>query len=325
MPSTRDDQRARSGHRPQLTRIALASLAALTALSGCATDQTAVRDDPALRPDWPAAAAAHERDEAALAAERIKRFQYLYGSGEAAAVSIQTYHALLTFARERVARRPADSVVLAEGSTLAEARFVPCGDKPLAAVFDVDETVLLNLGLEAHEAAGEPVAGEMLDRWAASGSPAVAPVPGARFALDALRRMGVAVIFNTNRDNTAAAGTAAQIEAIGLGPALHGETLFLRGDADGAPGKDGRRSAIAARFCVIAMGGDQLGDFSDLFNVRDLAVPTRRDAASRGWAAQLWGKGWFMLPNPVYGPSLRGGIDDVFPAYKRWDDPEGNR
>jgi predicted secreted acid phosphatase len=290
-----------------------ASFAAL-ALAGCATTASA--------PAAPAAASPPAPGAPDVVAERIKRFQYLYGSGEAAAVSIQSYRALIDFARGRVARRPSDSVVLAEGATLAGGRFEPCGDKPLAAVFDVDETVLLNLGLEVREATGGRIADEVLDRWAESGSPAVAPVPGARFALDALRAMGVTVIFNTNRDTTAAAGTAAQIEAAGLGPAVHHETLFLRGDADGAPGKDGRRAAIAAKYCVIAMGGDQLGDFSDLFNARDLTVPARREAASRGWAAQLWGNGWFMLPNPVYGPSLRGGIDDIYPAHMRWYDPE---
>ena len=72
------------------------------------------------------------------------------------------------------------------------------------------------------------------------------------------------------------------------------------------------------------MGGDQLGDFFDAFNARGLPVPERRQAAGRGWAAQLWGNGWFMLPNPAYGPSLQGGIDDIFPADKRWtDDTEG--
>jgi predicted secreted acid phosphatase len=288
---------------------ALALLVSCAALTGCATGT----------PPAPAAVPAANDD---AAAERIKRFQYLYGSGEAAVVSIQTYHALVDLARERIAQRPADSVVLAEGSTLADARFVPCGAKPFAAVFDVDETVLLNLGLEVHEAAGDPISGAMLDRWAESGSPAVAPVPGAKFALDALREMGVAVVFNTNRDNTAAVGTAAQIVSIGLGPAVHRDNLFLRGDADGAPGKDGRRAAIAARYCVIAMGGDQLGDFSDLFNARGLPVPDRRAAASRGWAARMWGEGWFMLPNPAYGPSLQGGIDDIFPADKRWNDTE---
>jgi predicted secreted acid phosphatase len=287
-------------------------LAASASLAGCATTAPpAPAAAPVAVPAKPAADA--------VAAERIRRFQYLYGSGEAGAVSIQTYHALVERARARVAQRPAESVVLAAGSTLADARFVPCGDKPLAAVFDVDETVLLNLGAELGEATGTSRRGA-LDRWAASGSPAVAPVPGAKFALDALRAMGVAVIFNTNRDNTAAAGTAAQIEGLGLGPAVHGQNLYLRGDADGTPGKDGRRAAIAAQYCVIAMGGDQLGDFADMFNARGLPVAERRQAASRGWAAQLWGNGWFMLPNPAYGPSLQGGIDDIFPTDKRWED-----
>lgn len=285
----------------------LVLLLACAALAGCS---------PAATP--PPVAAAPPPPEDTSAAERIKRFQYLYGSGEASVISIQAYHALLELARERVAARPADSVILAEGSTLADARFVPCGDKPFAAVFDVDETVLLNLGLEVYEAEGTPVAGRLLSEWGNSGSPAVAPVPGARFALDGLRDLGVTVIFNTNRDNTSAAGTAAQIEAIGLGPAVHRETLFLRGDADGASGKDGRRTAIAENYCVIAMGGDQLGDFFDAFNARGLPVTERRAAASRGWAARMWGEGWFMIPNSAYGPALQGGIDDLFPPDKRW-------
>ena len=291
-------------------------LAAAASVASCATTT-------ASPPPVPAPVAAPTGPTAAdVQAERIRRFQYLYGSGEAGAVSIQTYHALIDFARDRVAQRPADSVILAAGSTLADAHFLPCGDKPLAAVFDVDETVLLNLGAELGEATGTSRRGA-LERWHASGSPAVAPVPGAKFALDALREMGVAVIFNTNRDNTYAAGTAAQIESVGLGPAVHGQNLYLRGDAGGVPGKDGRREAIAAQYCVIAMGGDQLGDFFDAFNARGLPVPERRQAASRGWAAQMWGDGWFILPNPAYGPSLAGGIDDIFPTDKRWDDTGG--
>jgi hypothetical protein len=35
----------------------------------------------------------------------------------------------------------------------------------------------------------------------------------------------------------------------------------------------------------------------------------------------LWGHGWFVLPNPVYGTALKGDIDDVFPKDRRWTDP----
>ena len=39
---------------------------------------------------------------------------------------------------------------------------------------------------------------------------------------------------------------------------------------------------------------------------------------ARGDLAQLWGNGWFVLPNPVYGDSLKGTIDDVYPEGTRW-------
>jgi predicted secreted acid phosphatase len=94
---------------------------------------------------------------------------------------------------------------------------------------------------------------------------------------------------------------------------------------DVAPGSERipRRAAIAGRFCVIALAGDQLGDFTDLFNARSLPVAARRAAATSGPLAALWGNGWFVLSNPVYGSGLRGGFDDVFPADKRWSDPAG--
>jgi len=258
----------------------------------------------------------------AVAAERIKPFQYLYGSGEGAAISIQAWHALLDFARRQVRHRPKDSVVLAKDATLDRARFIPCRRKPFAAVFDVDETAILNLGIEEHAAAGDGTPIAMVRRWGASGSSAVAPVPGAVTAIAGLRKLGVTVIFNTNRGAAGAEGTARQIAAAGLGRAVHGRTLFLSGDDAMGPRKDGRRWTIAAKYCVIAMAGDQLVDFSDLFQAKDLSVAQRRQAAASGWAAQLWGNGWFVLPNPVYGSSLKGDIDDIFPVAKRWKDVE---
>ena len=273
----------------------------------------------------PAVATAPAPAEAArdpVAAERIKPFQYLYGSAEAGALSLQAWHAIVDLVRERVRKRPADSVILADGSTLSDPHFVPCGNKPLAAVFDVDETVILNLGLEARAAAGESTGGGMVNRWARTGANAVAPVPGAAFGDDALRRMGVRVIFNTNRGAASAEGTAAALAAAGLGKTVHGETLFLSCDDAMGARKDGRRWTIAAKYCVVAMAGDQLVDISDLFNATDLSVADRRQAALRGRVAQMWGQGWFVLPNPVYGSGLKGGLDDIFPADKRWTDPK---
>lgn len=250
--------------------------------------------------------------------------QWLYGSGEAAAVSIQAWHAMRDYVVAAARSRPRQSAVLAEGSTLASPRFQACGAKPLAVVLDVDETALLNLGYEYDEAIkGRAYDQEIWDRWERTGVDQVAPVPGAVTALRAMREAGVTIVFNTNRKAENAAFTEAAINGAGLGPARHRDTLFLQGDAGSGSAKDARRALIAGRFCVIAMAGDQLGDFSDLFNARSLTVPERRRAASTLPFAQLWGSGWFMLPNPVYGPSVRGSYDDVFPADKRWSDPAG--
>lgn len=248
--------------------------------------------------------------------------QYLYGSGEAAALSIQSYRDLVAWAGERKASRPRDSVVLAPGATLDSPKFVACGAKPLAVVFDVDETLLLNLGFEERES-HRPGGGfdeTAWARWERTGAGAVQAVPGAKFAVDTLRdRLGIRVIFNTNRSAANAAGTIAALRAAGLGEAVHGETLFLAGDDATGARKDGRRWRIAARYCVIAMAGDQLGDFSDLFNAGG-SVPERRLAVSRATAIPMWGAGWFVLPNPVYGTALRGATDDVFPRDRRWAD-----
>lgn len=155
------------------------------------------------------------------------------------------------------------------------------------------------------------------DRWEKTGAGAIAATPGAEHAFGDLRKAGVTVILNSNRSAANADATAAALKTTGLGDFRHGETLFLQGDDATGSKKDGRRAAIAARFCVIAMAGDQLGDFSDLFNA-PMSVAERRQLAVHSSAAGLWGKGWFVLPNPVYGSALKGGSDEVFPIAKRW-------
>ncbi|MCU6455617.1 acid phosphatase [Sphingomonas sp. A2-49] len=244
------------------------------------------------------------------------QFQFLYGSAEAAALSRQAFRALVAYATYR--RAAGDGVVLAPGATLAAPQWQPCEGKQRAAVFDADETVILNLGVEAL-AARDPAApfdAAQWARWERTGAKAVAPVPGAVEAFAALRAANIAVIVNSNRSAAEFAGTIAALKAAGLGDFTPGVDLFLR---NGPSGKDDRRTAIATRYCVVAMAGDQLGDFSDLF----AAIPStaeRRRAADGGAIAALWGNGWFVLPNPVYGSGVKGGFDDVFPADRRWVD-----
>lgn len=249
--------------------------------------------------------------------------QWLYGSAEGAAASVQAYRAFEDFVRAAVRNRPARSVVLAPGATLAAPRFAECGTKPFAVVLDADETAVQNQGLEyALAARGVSSDRALLDRWQERPRGSAPAMPGAVETLRSLRALGVTVIFNTNRDNDAAAATAATLNQAGVGPAEHLKTMFLRGDVDGKSGKDGRRWHAASRYCIVAMAGDQMGDFTDLLNAPGLAPLERRRLATGGPLGALWGNGWFLLSNPVYGPGLRGTIDEVFSPDHRWDGEE---
>ncbi|WP_296617121.1 HAD family acid phosphatase [Sphingomonas sp.] len=254
--------------------------------------------------------------------------QYLYGSGEASAVSIQAYLSLTDFLVARggdfAVGHPISSVVLAPDATLDAPKFLKCGPRQRpAVVLDIDETALLNLGYEADDSQRSGAYDQKRwDRWEASGVTAVDPVPGVLDAVRAARASGIEVVFNSNRASANAAATIDALTLAGLGPVVHFQNLWLKGDdASGGSGKDARRWAISAKYCVIAMVGDQLGDFSDLFNLPGTTPAQRRAQTNSPKLRMLWGHGWFVLPNPVYGTALKGDIDDVFPKDRRWTDP----
>ena len=265
---------------------------------------------------------------ATLDSDAPDSMRWLYASGEAAGVSIQTWRMLADYA-ERVAQGPvpARSVMMGlpqggsgHGIATASCRRPDGSAKPLAVVFDVDETIILNEGYEYFLATGNSYSRETWEAWERTGAAQVSPVPGAVTGLRRLRASGVMPIFNTNRQFSPE-GAARAIAMAGLGEAVHRETLFLRGD-DGADSgaKDGRRALIADRYCVIALAGDNLGDFADVFNEAGTRenVAARRELAARGEYAELWGQGWFAFPNPVYGDSITGTIGEVFAEDRRW-------
>ena len=302
---------------------ALTALALALALAAPSAALTKKAPAAKAKATAPAAAKTYFPPEPPPAPPQLHGIQYLYGSAEAAARTRQTWRILADFVDEQVASGTHRSVVLTTESTLANPHFTPCGDRPPAVVLDVDETSILNLGAEYDDLlANRRVFDEdAWNRWERDGAAYVAPTPGAKEALDRLRDHGVTVIFNSNRAAVNAAGAEAALNAAGLGPAKHGETLFLSGDDANGSMKDGRRRTIAARYCVLAMAGDQLVDFSDLFTTEPNGVAARRSTVAYSGIADLWGAGWFVMPNPVYGSGLQGGADDIFPKDKQWRDP----
>ncbi|MEZ5681330.1 MAG: HAD family acid phosphatase [Erythrobacter sp.] len=297
-----------------MKNAAIIGLAAVM-LAGCASTGTA---EVASAPAAPVAPTGGEQPAP-------DTMRWLYGSGEAAGASIQAWRQIADYAvAVSRQRKTPQSIPLGlpdvDGGIATPSCVAADGSmKPFAAVFDVDETVILNRGYEYWQAySGKNFVPEEWEQWANGGAGIAAPVPGAVTGLRRLREAGIAVIFNTNRNSDTAAGTAAAIEAAGAGPAVHLENLFLRGDDAMGGRKDGRRATIAAKYCVIAMAGDNLGDFADVFNDPKMSVQDRRALVARGEYAQLWGNGWFVIPNSAYGAWQKGTIDDVFPPDARW-------
>jgi len=287
------------------------ALTAALLLAGCASGPAKVAPAP------PAPSSASVPAEAAKPPVAL---QYLYGSPEAAVAVRATNARIADYGVWRIKERPTDSVVLAPGATMAAPAFEPCGNKPFAAVFDADETLIWNLGPMRYFAQeGTSFDPKVWDQWEKTGAGKAVAMPGTVEMVNALRAAGITVIANTNRSAANAKGSEDTLRAAGLGAFKHGETLFLMGDDAGGSSKDGRRATIASRYCVIILGGDQLGDFSQQFNVKNLPAAQRMALATSAGATALWDKGWFLFPNPVYGPWEKLGWDDAFPSDKNWE------
>lgn len=210
----------------------------------------------------------------------------------AASGQLGQYQPLVAYLAEQAAARASSatlsSVVLTPGSRLDAPAFDPCGQKPLAVIFNLDE---------AETANGDPDA--RWRRWKGDGSDSVVVARGAVEAVAAVRRSGVIVIYASARSPAGAAGITALLDHLGLGPAELGNTLFLHADSKTVGIDDAVRQAIAARYCVIAIAGDESSDFSNQIGIGGGRAITPRAATSGTRLTSLWDAGWFMLPNPI--------------------------
>jgi hypothetical protein len=179
--------------------------------------------------------------------------------------------------------------------------FEPCGDKPLAAVFDVDETVLLNVGFDTGTppAPTAPCRGPTARGRRGSGpASARSPrCPGAVDAIVALRRAGVTVIYNTNRDSETAENTARALEVRRprRGNPERGPVHRLgRRRQEGRPPRRDRQALLR----------DRARRRPARRHLRPVQTPAWRcrSAATRWRIPALWGEGWFLLPNPSTAP-----------------------
>ncbi len=180
---------------------------------------------------------------------------------------------------------------------------------PPAIIADVDETVLDNSGFNARmivDAVGFEK-GPWL-QWCEEQQ--ATPIPGSLAYFTAAQSRGIKVVYITNR-KAGAEEAATRGNLLRLGYPLSeadGEDLVLTKGEIGD--KSARRRHVCERYRVLALIGDNLGDFSVPVKPRQhqahgesveaASTETMRDACVQG-LREYWGTRWFMLPNPAYG------------------------
>jgi acid phosphatase len=171
-------------------------------------------------------------------------------------------------------------------------------DLPPAVILDLDETVLDNSAFEARRvASGAPYSEERWKNWVDERSAGL--VPGAMDFLQFAHANGVATLYITNRACNPSKNNDATVQVLRnlhlpLDPVE--ERLFCDDHKNGD--KTERRKKCVARFRILLLFGDQLGDFLQIPpDSANLEGREKLFEAHQG----LWGERWFQLSNPMYG------------------------
>jgi 5'-nucleotidase (lipoprotein e(P4) family) len=156
--------------------------------------------------------------------------------------------------------------------------------RPPAVILDVDETVLASTPYQAWLArSGHTYEAATFDRWA---SEAHAPaVPGAVEFCRYAASVHVEVFYITNRSAAMKEPTCRNLRDVGF-PIDDACSHVV--PSDGTGNKVARQEAIAGKYRVLLLIGDDINDFA-------LGSSPATDAGSR------WGAQWIVLPNPMYG------------------------
>lgn len=169
--------------------------------------------------------------------------------------------------------------------------------KSLAVVVDIDETMLDNSPFEATLINN----GDFQEGWYNWTSKASAKaLPGALEFADYAKSKKVDIFYITNRDDNERIATLKNLQNAGF-PFTTEDHLLTRSDLSYSMGntssKTGRRTKVAENHEIILLIGDNLNDFSDVFE--DRSTNNGKDVVAIN---QLqFGQKFIILPNPMYG------------------------
>jgi 5'-nucleotidase (lipoprotein e(P4) family) len=164
--------------------------------------------------------------------------------------------------------------------------------KNLAIITDLDETILDNSPQEA--ALIKNNAAYSSKDWAEWTRLAVAEaVPGAVEFLQMASKKGISIFYISNRDTAEVQSTLLNLKKLQLPDADLKHMLFKSNDAS----KEVRRQEIMKKYNVIMLMGDNLNDFTKVFEKG--SITARKDETDK--VKDEWGKKFIVLPNSTYG------------------------
>ena len=223
-----------------------------------------------------------------LLPERIYRANlWMQTSAEYRAICLQTFRIALNQVQKTV-----------QNASRQEGQPVGDDGKWMAVVTDLDETILDNSRFRSEIAIrGLRSSPQLWTQWVVNNFKDVEFIPGAKAFIDEIEKLGVVVVYLSNRPDSERDSTIKTLAYLGIHTEPLAEAserrLLLQGNV---PDKESRRQLVAEKFHVVAYLGDNLGDFPGNSGSE---IESRYQKVQQH--EELLGTQWFVLPNPVYG------------------------
>lgn len=171
--------------------------------------------------------------------------------------------------------------------------------KPLAIITDIDETILDNSPYSGKQIElDEDYTTARWDEWVNLKN--AKAIPGSLEFFQYAASKGVETFYITNRDEHQKKVTLENLKSVGFPNADEDHILLRRNDSE----KETRRDKVKDTHEIIMLIGDNLSDFSYLFEKR--SGEERNKSADN--LKSLFGTKYIVLPNPIYGDWETQGI-----------------
>lgn len=163
--------------------------------------------------------------------------------------------------------------------------------KPRAVILDIDETVLDNSPFAVRLIRQGGAYPKGWSEWVDEAK--AIPVPGALEFLKWADSNGIRIFYVSNRDHRLLDATMKNLAAFGF-PQNQKDHVLLKTEGSG---KEPRRQHVMTHHHVAVLIGDNLNDFADVFEKKNVED---RFAETDKWR-DAWGSRFIVLPNPGYG------------------------